>query len=118
MLTGYLYFLRHDQWAMLQIGITNEPAVRLGSHAQLGWEALEIRGPMDGYLTRDWETSILRMLKKSGAAIATEDIAGKFDGFTEAWIEESFPVRSLRELMNFVEDSEDEGDSQQASEDS
>jgi hypothetical protein len=118
MLPGYLYFLRHDQWAMLQIGITNEPAVRLGSHAQLGWEALEIRGPMDGYLTRDWETSILRMLKKSGAAIATEDIAGKFDGFTEAWIEESFPVRSLRELMNFVEDSEDEGDSQEASEDS
>jgi hypothetical protein len=47
-----------------------------------------------------------------------EDIAGKFDGFTEAWIEESFPVRSLRELMNFVEDSEDEGDSQEASEDS
>ena len=111
MMDGYLYFLRHDQWEMLQIGITNDPTVRLASHAQLGWEALEIRGPMDGYLTRDWETSILRMLKKSGAALAKEDIAGRFDGYTEAWIEESFPVRSLRELMNFVEDLEDEENS-------
>ena len=111
MMDGYLYFLRHDQWEMLQIGITNDPTVRLASHAQLGWEALEIRGPMDGYLTRDWETSILRMRKKSGAALAKEDIAGRFDGYTEAWIEESFPVRSLRELMNFVEDLEDEENS-------
>jgi hypothetical protein len=73
---------------------------------------------MDGYLTRDWETSILRMLKKSGAALAAEDIAGKFDGYTEAWIEETFPVRSLRELMNFVEDSENEDSHQESLEDS
>ena len=73
---------------------------------------------MDGYLTRDWETSILRMLKKSGAALAAEDIAGKFDGHTEAWIEETFPVRSLRELMNFVEDSENEDSHQESLEDS
>lgn len=111
MMDGYLYFLRHDQWEMLQIGITNEPAVRLASHAQLGWEALEIRGPMDGYLTRDWETSILRMLKNNGAALATESVAGRFDGYTEAWIEETFPVRNLRELMDFVEDSEVEEES-------
>ena len=83
-----------------------------------GWEALEIRGPMDGYLTRDWETSILRMLKKSGAALAAEEVAGKFDGYTEAWIEETFPVRSLRELMNFVEDSENEESHQESLEDS
>ena len=73
---------------------------------------------MDGYLTRDWETSILRMLKKSGAALAAEDIAGKFDGYTEAWIEETFPVLSLRELMNFVEDSENEDSHQESLEDS
>ncbi|MBU6314734.1 MAG: hypothetical protein KJS70_06895 [Actinomycetales bacterium] len=50
------------------------------------------------------------MLKNSGAALATENVAGRFDGYTEAWIEESFPVRNLRELMDFVEDSEVEED--------
>jgi hypothetical protein len=105
---GYLYLLRHDHWSMLQIGITNEPKVRLNSHAQLGWEPIEVRGPMDGYLTRDWETSILRMLKKKGATLAEEEIAGRFDGYTEAWLADTFPVNTIRELMNFVEDLEEE----------
>jgi len=44
---------------MLQIGITNFPDDRLGTHKHLGWEVLEVRGPMDGLLARNWETSIL-----------------------------------------------------------
>ena len=39
---GWLYFLSHPNWEMLQIGITNVPDDRLGSHKKLGWDAVEI----------------------------------------------------------------------------
>lgn len=55
-LDGYLYFLEHPEREMFQIEITNFPDNRLGSHNRLGWEVLELRGPMDGHLTRQWET--------------------------------------------------------------
>lgn len=104
---GYLYFLTHPHWGMLQIGITNDPKTRLQSHSQLGWETLEVRGPMDGYLTRDWETSILKMLKLKGATLGDSEVAGRFDGYTEAWLEETFPAKSLRDLMDYVEELEE-----------
>ena len=84
-LDGWLYFIDHDEWQMFQIGITNYPDERLNDHKKLGWEVLEIRGPMDGHLTQQWETAILRMLKKKGADLSNEKISGKFDGFSEAW---------------------------------
>jgi hypothetical protein len=48
------------------------------------WDVLEIRGPMDGHLTQQWETAILRMLKAKGADLSNSKIAGKFDGYSEA----------------------------------
>ena len=104
---GWLYFLSHPDWEMLQIGITNVPDDRLSTHKRLGWEVLELRGPMDGDLARQWETDILRMLRKKKAVIANTEIAGKFAGYTESWIKESFPVRSLKELREFVRALED-----------
>lgn len=104
---GYLYFLEHPNWAMFQIGITNYPDNRLSSHKKLGWEVLELRGPMDGHLTANWETSILRMLKKCGADLSNSKIAGKFDGYSEAWSKKTFPVSSIRELMRLTEEYED-----------
>jgi hypothetical protein len=103
---GWLYFLRHSQWELLQIGITNNPDVRIKKHKSKGWELIEIRGPMDGQLTRDWETSILQMLGNNGAILAPENVAGKFDGYTESWIAKSFPTKSLRELMDRVQNDE------------
>lgn len=105
---GWLYFLSHPQWQMLQIGITNFPKDRLKSHAQLGWKLIELRGPMDGLIVRQWETSILRMLKRNGAELSPADVAGKFDGYTESWILESFPAKSLRELIDRVLADENE----------
>jgi len=87
---------------MLQIGITNVPDDRLSTHKRLGWEVLELRGPMDGDLARQWETDILRMLRKKNAEVGTTEIAGKFTGFSESWMKESFPVNSLKELMEIV----------------
>ena len=91
---------------MLQIGITNVPDDRLSTHKRLGWEIVELRGPMEGDLARQWETDILRMLRKKNAVVGSTDIAGKFTGYTESWIKDSYPINSLKELMNLVEDNE------------
>jgi hypothetical protein len=104
---GWLYFLEHPDWEMFEIGITNFPGDRLGSHKRLGWEVLELRGPMDGHLTQQWETAMLRMLKAKGADLSNERIAGKFDGFSEAWSKSTFEVKSIKELMRLTEEFEE-----------
>ena len=105
---GYLYFLSHPYWGMYQIGITNDPDRRLMQHQKIGWELLELRGPMDGHLTQQWETAILRMLKAKGADLSNAAIAGKFDGYSEAWSKSTFEPKSIKELMRLTEEFESE----------
>ena len=68
---------------------------------------VKLRGPMDGHLTQQWETAILRMLKKKGADLSNEKIAGKFDGYSEAWTKATFPVDSIKELMRLTDEFEE-----------
>ena len=100
---GWLYFLAHNQWEMLQIGITNFPEQRLSTHRSSGWAEIDIRGPMDGHLTQQWETAILRMLSAKGADLSNHKIAGKFDGYSEAWSKSTFEAKSIKELMRLTE---------------
>ena len=104
---GYLYFLKHSDWQMLQIGISNYPEKRITIHKKLGWEVIEIRGPIEGHLTQQWEKSILRMLKAKGADLSNSKVAGKFDGYSEAWSKSTFPVKSIKELMRLTEEFEE-----------
>jgi hypothetical protein len=104
---GYLYFLSHPIWEMLQIGITNTPKQRLNDHGLLGWEVIELRGPMDGHLTQQWEKSMLRMLKNVGADLANSSIAGKYSGYSEAWSKSTFEATSIKQLMNRTEEFEE-----------
>jgi hypothetical protein len=92
---------------MLQIGITNYPDQRLKGHKKIGWELLEIRGPMDGQLARDWETGMLAMLRYKGADLGNTSISGIFDGSSEAWSKETFPAKSIRELMDQTNEFEE-----------
>lgn len=103
---GYLYFLTHQSWDMFQVGITNFPDDRIAKHRKLGWELLELRGPIDGHLTQQWETAILRMLRAKGADLSNSKIAGKFDGYSEAWSKTTFEVTSIKELMRLTEEFE------------
>ena len=59
---------------------------------------------MDGHLVQQWETAILRMLKAKGADLSNSKIAGKFDGYSEAWSKSTFEVRSIKELMRLTEE--------------
>ena len=103
---AFLYFLGHPNWEMYQIGITNVPEIRLRKHERLGWVVLQVRGPMDGHLTQQWETAMLRMLKAKGADLSNSEIAGKFDGYSEAWSKSTFKVKSIKELMRLTEEFE------------
>jgi hypothetical protein len=103
---GYLYFLTHSTWEMLQIGITNVPDRRMREHKKLGWGLIEIRGPMDGHLAQQWETAILRMLRAKGADLSNDKIAKKFDGYSEAWSKSTFEVGSIKELMRLTDEFE------------
>ena len=103
---SHIYFLYHQNWEMYQIGITNVVAQRIKSHEKLGWEVIELRGPMDGLIAREWETSILRMLKSKGVDLSNHKIAGKFDGFSEAWSKSTFEAKSIKELMRLTEEFE------------
>ena len=104
---AWIYFLRHKKWELLQVGITNVPDGRISVHKKIGWELIEIRGPMDGLLTQAWERDILKMLKRHGAKLSPVEIAGKFSGFTESWVASSYPVNSLHALMEAVRDQEE-----------
>ena len=107
-LDGYLYFLEHTKWEMLQIGITNNLDDRLQDHRKLGWDVIEVRGPIDGLLAQKWETAILRMLKVNGADLANRKIVGKFDGYSEAWSRSKFMAKSIGELMKLTEEFENQ----------
>jgi len=103
-LQGYLYLVKQEAWGMLQIGITNFPDKRLAKHRKLGWELVELRGPIDGYLTKESETAILKMLKEKGADLSNSEIAGKFDGYSEAWSKATFEVESIKKLLQLAEE--------------
>ncbi len=99
---GWLYFLEHDEWKMYQIGITNHLEQRLKKHKSIGWEVIEVRGPMDGFLAREIESSILQFLQSQGARLGAEAGKGRFDGYTEAWDKDSFAVAKLKNLIDLA----------------
>jgi hypothetical protein len=104
---AHIYFLEHPKWEMLQVGITNFPIDRLKSHKRLGWELIQLRGPMEGLIAREWEVAILRMLKAKGADLSNNKIAGRFDGYSEAWSKSTFSAKSIKELMQLTEEFEE-----------
>ena len=107
---AWLYLARHPEWRLQQIGITNHVEDRLNKHASNGWEILDVRGPMDGFLTQKWEASILRWLTSRNiprAASGTEE-SPHFDtpNSGEAWQQSDLNVTSVREIMDLVEADE------------
>jgi hypothetical protein len=101
-LPGFFYLIDHFDWQMLQIGITNYPEDRLTRHGHLGWTVIELRGPMDGHLTRSLETATLQALGRRSAVFANHTDIQAFDGWSEAWLRSSQNVSSIKELFDFV----------------
>jgi hypothetical protein len=47
------------------------------------------------------------MLHSKGADLSNSDIAGKFDGYSEAWSKSTFSTKSIKELMRLTEEFEE-----------
>jgi hypothetical protein len=109
---AWLYFAHHESLGLMQIGITNQLDQRLATHAKSGWELIEFRGPMNGAVTQEWETSILRALKKKGARFGgRKDKPGKNipsdNSFgSESWVRASCDVTSIKQLMDWVHEDD------------
>ena len=104
--SGFLYLIDHFDLHMFQIGITNNPEDRLGRHKRRGWEVIELRGPMDGHLTQNLETSCLHALEKRGAILGHKAGIKKFDGYSEAWTKASLNVTSIKQILDWVYEDE------------
>jgi hypothetical protein len=87
---------------MQQIGISNVPESRLAQHARLGWQTVEVRGPMDGALAQALEQEALRSLRRRGAQLGIPTSAGGFDGHTEAWTVDSLELESFKQLLDWI----------------
>jgi hypothetical protein len=64
-----------------------------------GWEVMDVRGPMDGQTTRDLESQLLRFLREQKAKFANKQQYKKFDGWSESWVQSSFQVSLISELI-------------------
>ena len=104
---SFVYLIEHDQWDLLQIGITSHLRDRMKYHSKIGWDPIEVRGPMDGLLAQDLETSILKSLKIRNAKFANETSMIQFGGWTEAWTKASLNVTSIKQMLDWM--YEDEG---------
>jgi len=103
---AWLYLIENDFLDMLQVGITNDAKRRLAEHKKRSWTAFDIRGPMDGVLTYEWEQAILTFLRNQGVQLGPDSQHGKFDGYTESWRKSDFIIDSLKTLMDLVDLSE------------
>ena len=103
---GFLYLIQHFDWGLLQVGISNLPKQRVRQHENMGWKLLDLFGPADGLLIREWENSIIGYLRKNGINSPSPDIAGTFVGITESWVENTLRIYTLRELMDRVKSEE------------
>jgi len=103
---GWFYLIENEVRDMFQIGISNYLENRLDKHASGGWEVIEVRGPMDGFLTQDLERLSLRALKRRGALLGRKGSIEKFDGHTEAWTKASLNVTSIKQLLDWVYEDE------------
>lgn len=99
---GYLYFLKQSSSGLLKIGITNVPAVRMAQHRRRQWSQLDLIGPENGEVVRDWERAILREVRAHGAVAGPPSATGNVGGFTETWRESDLSVSSLRELLKIA----------------
>jgi uncharacterized Zn-finger protein len=104
---GYLYLLENVATGLLKVGISNVPKRRFRDHATNGLTPLDVQGPYnDGALAQSWERDILAFLRFNGGQFADQIGLEPFDGYTECWLRESFPVTSLAQLKNLVQDAE------------
>jgi hypothetical protein len=107
--------MSHEDWGLLQIGISNNPEKRLSKHRSLGWELIDLKGPYQGDVAQGWENSILKLLStkkvkyghpKDRRMKKKENNSLNLNLGLESWVKSSYDVSSLKELMEQVQNEE------------
>ena len=104
---AWIYLMENSELELMQVGITNSPRTRLAKHSKSGWELLDLRGPIEGALAKEWEKGILKMVKNRINNSKKKSKISKFDGYTEAWEKSIFQANSVKELMKLTEEFEE-----------
>ena len=98
---GFLYLLSWPEEGLLKIGITNYLDQRLSQHEKTGFVMRDTLGPMAGTQARAYERQVLSYLDGLGVRRAPKRL-GKFNGYTETWLEADFSVEGLAELVEIT----------------
>jgi hypothetical protein len=106
---SWLYLMHNEQLKIFQIGISNVPDQRTKTHVKDGFDVVDVRGPMGGYLALEWEDSFKNYIASVRDSSRKIPAKGKISqglhvirGSKEAWYEDELMVTSLWELMRLV----------------
>jgi len=95
---GWLYLIEHPERQILKLGISNYPNRRLAEHKRNGFTIVwDQYGPVEGNLARSHEQNLLGFLRDQG--VKRIDEFGTFDGYTETWSKQKYPVTVIRDLL-------------------
>lgn len=98
---AWVYLISHQEKGLHQIGISNNPEVRLALHQTKGWEIQDLVGPLVGADARKIEVLVLSILGRRKINTGSEAGLKKFDGYTESWKSRFFSPESIEAIIGF-----------------
>ena len=95
---GWLYLIENSERGILKLGISNYLDRRLAKHKQNGFDILwDQYGPVEGSVAKSHEKILLSFLRDQG--VKRIDEYGIFDGYTETWLKQEYPVTVIEDLL-------------------
>jgi len=101
----HVYLIDHNEYGIQKIGITGNPAVRLGQHEASGFSATKPRdlvGPLPHAQVRQIETLVLKYTRSIRKASGIVEAYPTLDGKTECWSMDLLKVGSVSELLEKI----------------
>lgn len=98
---AWVYLISHKDKGLHQIGISNNPEVRLALHQTKGWEIQDLLGPLVGAEARRIEQMVLATLWRREIKTGLQAGLRKFDGYTESWKSQLFSPVSVEAIIGF-----------------
>jgi hypothetical protein len=85
------------------------PRKRIATHKSNKWEILDLFGPREGLKIMELEAKWLAYLREINAQQGIENVAGKFDGYSESWFEDKLSIRSINQIIKILDNNESGG---------
>ena len=97
---GYIYLIENKTLGLLKVGISNNLGQRIKEHRKNGFTAvLDTYGPANGKYIQLAEKTLKAYLNEL-LGISNDASHGKFNGYTESWDRDSYPVTKLQQLAD------------------